>query len=500
MIDEATGPEQIRMALAVAIEAAGRQVDEIGGMAVVLDEAADRYEGLGMEATTVEDLRDAGRACGTAQTAVAGAADDLRAALADFNTHDGAVADAVAEAGSLASKELLMGDGFASAPIAATPTSFGGSVDSTPAVGAAGDVLGYADGDTCHGTDRVASVAGPATTLALLDFGDGDDRWDGGRYVAVATSPGTWNPVTSEERTDGSGLSYSYGPPHLDPVEAEVAAGHLDELADLAESGPRPPAATRWGRAAQRLEHVTAGDADMAEEPVMIGDDELPVTVRDLLALLRGKEPATGLSARRHVTTEAMAQAGGDPGALWMDLIEHDGATRIAVTGVEGEESPDSDYWDSYTARHTPEQARALAGRLRTFAREARLRAFGALRLGRGEDAPYLDWSVPTADGGRNLEFGDGHDTVDLDLNPTQLRELHDALTATLTADDLDEAFNAYTPWENDDRYIDWSVFEYETGFQLEIGDGTTAVTVNLTPGQLRAWRDRLATTLTDRS
>ncbi|MFI8802809.1 hypothetical protein [Micromonospora chalcea] len=103
-----------------------------------------------------------------------------------------------------------------------------------------------------------------------------------------------------------------------------------------------------------------------------------------------------------------------------------------------------------------------------------------------------------TYDGGRNLEIGDGVDAVSFDLNPTQMRELHDALTATITADDFADAPGAYWPQENDERYIDWSVFEYERGFSLEAGDGTRTVDLTLTVKQLQVWRDQLATELSD--
>ncbi|SBT69327.1 hypothetical protein GA0070622_6453, partial [Micromonospora sediminicola] len=39
-----------------------------------------------------------------------------------------------------------------------------------------------------------------------------------------------------------------------------------------------------------------------------------------------------------------------------------------------------------------------------------------------GDEAGYLDWSLRTSDGGRNLEIGDGADAVSFDLNPTQMR------------------------------------------------------------------------------
>ncbi|MGC5329195.1 hypothetical protein [Micromonospora sp. DT62] len=82
---------------------------------------------------------------------------------------------------------------------------------------------------------------------------------------------------------------------------------------------------------------------------------------------------------------------------------------------------------------------------------------------------------------------------MDFDLNPTQMRELHDALTATITADDFADAPGAYRPKENDERYIAWSDFEYEHGFSPEAGGGIRMVTLALTLKQLQARRDQLA-------
>ncbi|MFI7074909.1 hypothetical protein [Micromonospora sediminicola] len=496
MMLDASGPEEIRAAFTAAIATAGERVDEIGGIAGVLGEAADRYEALQMQVSTVEHLRDAGRACGTAQAAVATATEQLRAALADFNNHDGQVADAVADVGTLASKEILMGDG--STPTTTASTSTAGpettTVDGPPA--AVGDVLGYADGDTCHGSDQVSAAAGPATTLALMDYGDGGTSWDGGRYVAVGTSPHQWNPVTNLEQPD-SGPSTGYAAPHLDPAEAETAAAHLDELAALAEAGHRPPTPTKWSRAAQRLEHLLAGDADLAGEKVRIIDDELPVTMRDLLALLRDQQPTNAAAAtRRHVAAATIDQAGGDTGTLWLDLVDHDGATRIAVAGVEGTEDPDDDFWQPYTAHHTPGQARELATKLRAFAASARDSHDiepGALHLRGGR---YLDWSMTGPDGGRSIEAGDGVDAVILDLTGEQLRHLREQLHYTLTADPRAQEFVSLA---DDAGYIDWSTPLPDGGRQLEMGvPGGQAVAIELTRPQMVALDEQLHTDLTE--
>ncbi|MFY1599524.1 hypothetical protein [Micromonospora sp. WMMD737] len=107
---EATGPEEIRAAFTTAAESAGEQAEQIGGIAGVLTEAADRYEGLDMAASTVGHLRDAAEQFAAAHAALNSAQEELQAALGDFNSKDGQVADVVADAGgNVASKEVLVG-------------------------------------------------------------------------------------------------------------------------------------------------------------------------------------------------------------------------------------------------------------------------------------------------------------------------------------------------------------------------------------------------------
>ncbi|MFY1599827.1 hypothetical protein [Micromonospora sp. WMMD737] len=491
-------------AMRVANRYAGQvaKAETLQGRARACRDAADRYrsdarvnqESTANHLTAARTIRDASVAAEhtrAAREAEAEAAREILAARYYEVQAEEYEAQALGTGTTLTRKEPSMGDG--AIPTTAASASLAGP--DSPTTSGVGDVLGYADGETCHGTDQVAAAAGPASVLALMDYGDGNNRWDGGQYIAVATSPGRWDPVTSNEHvaSDGYAAPSIYQPPHLSAAEAETAARHLDELAERAEAGYQPPKPTKWSRAAQRLEHLLAGDADLATEKVRIVDDELPVTVKDLLALLRDKQPTTAEATRRHVAATAIDQAGGDTGALWMDLVDHDGTTRVVVTGVEGTEDPDDDYWQPYTAQHTPAQARELAAKLRTFATGARQTARSAIYLGDGADVAHLDWSTPTFDGGRTLKLSDGQDAVHLDLSPTQLRELCEALTATITTDDFADTPNAYWPWENDHRYIDWSDFEYERGFHLEIGDGTTTAAVTLTTTQLRAWRDRLA-------
>lgn len=106
---EATGPEEIRSAFATAIESANERAEETSGISALLTEVADRYESLEMAASTVGHIRDAADQFNAAEAALTSAAEELEAALADFNSRDGAVAETVADAGNLASKEVLVG-------------------------------------------------------------------------------------------------------------------------------------------------------------------------------------------------------------------------------------------------------------------------------------------------------------------------------------------------------------------------------------------------------
>ncbi|MEV0006365.1 hypothetical protein AB0H28_29350 [Micromonospora sp. NPDC050980] len=492
-----TSVDQEAMRVANRYAATVAKAETLAARAAACRAAAERYrrdaranqESAEQHAAAARAIREATVAAEHARAAREAEAEAAREILAahyyeaqaeqyDAQTR---AAGAIATGGALTRQEIPMGDGT-------TPEA--GST--RPAVG---DVLGYADSDTCHGTDQVPAVAGPATTLALMDYGDGGTSWDGGRYVAVGTSPHRWNPVTNLEHSD-SGPPLGYAAPHLDPAEAETAAAHLDELAALAEAGHRPPTPTKWSRAALRLEHLLAGDADLAGEKVRIVDDELPVTMKDLLALLRDKQPTTAAATRRHVEASTIDQAGGDTGALWLDLVDHDGATRIAVAGVEGTEDPDDDFWQPYTAHHTPAQARELATKLRTFAAGARDGHDiepGALHLRGGR---YLDWSMPGPDGGRSIEAGDGVDAVILDLTGEHLRHLREQLHYTLTANPRAQEFVSL---DDDAGYIDWSTPLPDGGRQLEMGvPGGQAVAIELTRPQMVALDEQLHTDLTD--
>jgi hypothetical protein len=235
---------------------------------------------------------------------------------------------------------------------------------------AVGDALGRADDETCFGSDRVRGIGTVPTDLLLMDYAStaAGPEWDndasGNQFVEVVTPCGRPDDV--------------YAAPDLAPAEAETAARHLDELADLAESGWTPPKPSRYARAAARLEHLVDEDHANPGERIMVGDDEeFPLTVKELRKLLRDADPAGGASVRRKVPAKASAASGGEAGVLWLDLEPgDDGTPRIAVTAIEGDsDTPDTEFWREYTAHHTPDSARELAAKLRSFAGAARRRA-----------------------------------------------------------------------------------------------------------------------------
>lgn len=216
--------------------------------------------------------------------------------------------------------------------------------------------------------------------------------------------------------------------------------------------------------------------------------------------MLRDKQPTAGPSTRRHAATTAMDQSGGDTGVLWMDLVDHDGATRVAVTGVEGTEDPDDDYWQPYTSQLTAAQARELATKLRTFAgaaldhgpEGAEIEPAG-LYLGTGE---HLDWSTTTPDGGRQIKVGNGVDAVTVDLTSDQAQHLRAQLHYTLTTDPRAEQFVRLGDGD-DAAYIDWSTSRPDGGRQVAVRnrDGA-AVTNDLTRPQMAALDEQLAADL----
>lgn len=236
-----------------------------------------------------------------------------------------------------------------------------------------GDVLGYADNQVCYGTDRVAGTSTAPVDLALIEYPD-EPGLQAGAYISVATPPGSFNPVTGQ----GDG-GHAYCAPQLDAAEAETTAGHLDNLADMADAGYRPPAPTKHTRARQHLELLLAEGKARKRDRVIVGgdDDDVPLTNGDLLKLLSEADPTLSAPQTRHaVRAHAAVAAGGEDGTVWLDLQPGtDGEMSVVVTAVQGTESPDDEVWQQYVSRHTSASARELAGKLRAFAAAARRRS-----------------------------------------------------------------------------------------------------------------------------
>ena len=383
---QVSGPEQIRAAFTTAITTAGEHLAELAGIAGVLGEAADRYEALQMTASTLGHLRDGAAAVTAAAAALGTAEERLQAALGDFNDRDGQVADAVTETGN-----LMQADGYTTTfdptgsqeqekPMTPEPTAPAAprgtyNPDQPRAADGkwikVGDELGYADGENVHATGQVVGAGPVPTNLALIDYPD-DGVNQQGAFVEVATPKDGYNPVTGAE---GGGSSYY--PPQLGPDEAEAAAGRLEELAGMVESGYRPPKPTVHTRARQRIEMLMAEDRAASRDRIIVGDqDDFPLTTGQLLKLLNEAAPPLSAPQTRHaIRAHAAGAAGGEDGTLWLDM-EPDaaGGMHIVVTAVEGTEDPDDDYNRQYTAQHTPETARELPGKLRAFAGAARHR------------------------------------------------------------------------------------------------------------------------------
>ncbi|MEU8258537.1 hypothetical protein AB0C06_30200 [Micromonospora inaquosa] len=225
---DVTGPDAIRAAFGQAAEAAGERSQEVGGIAAVLGEAADRYETLHMQPTTLGHLRDAATAFTTAQASLGTAQEQLAAALADFNTKDGQVAEAVAQAGgSLASREILVASGEAVVVNPASkeiivndPTAASDDPAATATAGAAdvlrlsdplriADTIVLRDGETFAGSASSRDNEGLMVLAAAVDTPDG-------RLVHVAV------PVYEEGKGDWKGAHAPAQESRVDPEEGET--------------------------------------------------------------------------------------------------------------------------------------------------------------------------------------------------------------------------------------------------------------------------------------
>jgi hypothetical protein len=234
-----------------------------------------------------------------------------------------------------------------------------------------GDALGYADDETCYGTDRVTGAGPVPTDLALIEYPP-DPGNQSGAFVSVATPKNGYNPVSGRE--DNGNI---YCAPQLGPDEAEAAAERLEELAGMVDSGFKPPKPTVHTRARQRMELLMRENRAASRDRIIVGDqDDFPLTAGQLLKLLSEADPTLSAPQTRHaIRAHAAAAAGGEDGTVWLDMgPDSAGGMHIVVTAVEGTEDPDDDYNRQYAAQHTPHSARELAGKLRAFAGAARRR------------------------------------------------------------------------------------------------------------------------------
>lgn len=171
MILDAIGADQIRDAFTTAAGSVGDSADEIGDLAGALAEAAEAYESQEMAASTVSHLSGAAGSVSAAQAELEVAGESLRAALADFNNHDGQVADVVAEAGN-----LMQPEGYTAA-------------FTVP-------------GTTAAGTEvTAAATAGPAPDEPVMsprDYLDAvQDIQDGYRWLSMSEGNPHWRPSPS---------------------------------------------------------------------------------------------------------------------------------------------------------------------------------------------------------------------------------------------------------------------------------------------------------------
>jgi hypothetical protein len=227
------------------------------------------------------------------------------------------------------------------------------------------DELWAADDDICFGSDKVAG-RGTATELRLMDYRgqEPDGSADCPPFVAIGPA---------------RDLGDSYAEPNLSAEEAEQVADDLDALAAQAEVGYTPPKPSKYAKAGQRVRQMLATDSEVKPAdrvPIGYDDDTLPITYKDLLDLLDKADPTAAASPRRSVQAKTSNATGGEDGLVVMDLEPGKEGTEVVVLAMEGASSdPDDEFWDKYRSRHTPAQARELAGKIRRFAASARSRA-----------------------------------------------------------------------------------------------------------------------------
>jgi len=221
------------------------------------------------------------------------------------------------------------------------------------------DALGYTSGRanhsgiTYHASHRIETGNTP---VDLHIFNYDDDAPE----IGVETTSGSTTPSTA----------------NLDAKGARQAADHLRDLATIAESGEKPTITkpTKHSRAAELIQNYAERNRIELGDKMDIDGEELPITYKDLLALLAPHIPASSVDEKRlRRVVKEKRDLDMDPTDLHMHLDTTGDQPIIRVTAHERGDKP----WDpmsqdereqGWMSSLTPAQARELAEKLDQYA------------------------------------------------------------------------------------------------------------------------------------
>lgn len=225
------------------------------------------------------------------------------------------------------------------------------------------DMLGYAGGRerhsgiTYHASHRIET----GNTPVDLHIGSyGDDAPEIG--VETTATTGRLSPPSTAS---------------LDAQGARQAADHLRDLATIAESGEKPTTTkpTKHSRTADLIQNYVERNRIELGDKVDIDGEDLPITYKDLLALLAPHIPAPSVDEKRlRRVVKEKRDLDMDPTDLHMHLDTTGAQPIIRVTAHERGDKP----WDPMSQDEreqgwmmsslTPAQARELAEKLDQYA------------------------------------------------------------------------------------------------------------------------------------
>jgi hypothetical protein len=223
------------------------------------------------------------------------------------------------------------------------------------------DMLGYAEGRarhsgiTYHASHRIETGNTPVD-LHIFNY---DDE----------------APEIGVKTTRGGDLS-TPSTANLDAKGARQAADHLRDLATIAESGEKPTVTkpTKHSRAAELIQNYAERNRIGLGDKMDIDGEELPITYKDLLALLAPHIPAPSVDEKRlRRVVREKRDLDMDPTDLHMYLDTTGDQPIIHVTAHERGDKP----WDPmsqdeneqrWVSHLTPAQARELAEKLDQYA------------------------------------------------------------------------------------------------------------------------------------